>query len=203
MILRFQEAIVWNSGKFTVDARGHVWRGNRRAEKTAGEYLQVRVMVNGRRYYTCAHRLVWHALRGPIPFGMVINHKNGVKTDNRPENLELSTYSANLSHAHRNGLLDQRGELNPAARLTNRQVAEIRLRYSSDNISQSALGAIYSVSPKTISKIVRGERRASQPGIVANYIGRRRHSKSNREQSGRFTKAFIGREHNDLSTVLP
>ena len=33
--------------------------------------------------------------------GLSINHKNGVKTDNRPENLELSNESDQMKHAYR------------------------------------------------------------------------------------------------------
>ena len=43
------------------------------------------------------HRLIWVALRGPIPAGCVIHHKNGHRADNRIENLELM---ANGQHAH-------------------------------------------------------------------------------------------------------
>ena len=34
------------------------------------------------------HRLVWEAAHGPIPSGFQIHHVNGVRTDNRLENLE-------------------------------------------------------------------------------------------------------------------
>jgi hypothetical protein len=44
------------------------------------------------------HRLVWEAYHGPIPHRHVIHHKNGIKTDNRIENLEcLLSRSAHTS----------------------------------------------------------------------------------------------------------
>jgi len=197
---RFCEAIVWGSGKFRVDESGAVWRGDRRAEnKTGRGYLQVRVMINTRRWYTCAHRIVWHALNGPIPKGLVVNHKNGIKFDNRPENLELVTPSQNLSHAHRTGLIDQRGERNPHAKLTNREVAEIRLVYSQGGRTQEDLGIQYGVTFQTISDIVRGKRRISQLGEVADYTSRRQSNSPDRDPlNGRFLKQINARHDRHL-----
>lgn len=187
---RFCEAIVWSSGKFRVDESGAVWRGNRRAEHgQPGSYKQVHVTINGCRWSTCAHRLVWHAIKGPIPRGMVVNHRNGIKDDNRIENLEVVTYSKNISHAARYGLRDQRGEKNPSAKLTDRQVAEIRLIYSQGGYTQQELGRKYGVSFQTISDIVRGKRRQSQLGITNDYTYRRQSNPPGRDPiSGRFVK---------------
>ena len=47
----------------------------------------------------CAvHRLVCEAVHGKPSSKMDVNHKNGVKDDNRPENLEWCTRSDNLLH---------------------------------------------------------------------------------------------------------
>lgn len=59
-----------------------------------------------------AHRFVWEAVYGPIPNGMQINHKNGIKHDNRISNLELVTASENMKHAYANGLACAKGERN-------------------------------------------------------------------------------------------
>lgn len=42
------------------------------------------------------HRFIWQLHNGPIPKGMVVHHKNGNKTDNRLDNLELMSLA---SHA--------------------------------------------------------------------------------------------------------
>jgi hypothetical protein len=171
---RFQENEVWASGRFRVDSCGRVWRGSKRAEhKLPSGYLQVRVMVNRAMYYTCAHRLVWRALSGPIPRGMVINHRNAIKDDNHPSNLQCSTPSANLKHAHANRLIDQRGQKNPHAKLSDRAVSQIRLAYASGRFTQVELGDRYGVAYQTISKIVRGSARQVQGGPIGDYSSRR------------------------------
>lgn len=184
-VKRFQEDIVWLTGKFNVDSDGRVWRSGKRAEHRVGGYLQVRVMIDGIRYYTCAHRLVWRALNGPIPVGMVINHKNGRKDDNRPSNLEVITYSANTAHAHRTGLLDQYGQKNPASKLSDNEVAQIRSMYAQGSYTMAAIGKIFGVRFQHVSRIVRGTRRPKQGGPTSN--GDLRHSACERDSaSGRF-----------------
>lgn len=48
---------------------------------------------------TFVHRLVVTAFISEVPQNMVINHKNGMKTDNRVENLEIITQQENVLHA--------------------------------------------------------------------------------------------------------
>lgn len=45
------------------------------------------------------HQLVARAFIGPRPIGMVINHKDGVKTNNHVDNLEYCTPKENRDHA--------------------------------------------------------------------------------------------------------
>lgn len=45
------------------------------------------------------HRLIAMAFHGVPKVKMIINHKNGIKTDNRPENLEWTTYKKNALHS--------------------------------------------------------------------------------------------------------
>ena len=104
-------------GELMIDDDGRIWRVAarrwdrwtaqtrsiacvpRRAEKSAGAYLQVRMMIDGVRSHALAHRLVWRHFHGPIPAGLLINHRDGVKSHNHPSNLELATVSQNALHA--------------------------------------------------------------------------------------------------------
>ncbi len=56
-----------------------------------------RVKVGGRIYQV--HRLIWEAAHGPIPDGMVIDHINRDKLDNRLENLRCITPRHNQYNA--------------------------------------------------------------------------------------------------------
>ena len=68
-------------------------------------YQIVRPIINGKRYTFRVHRLVAQAFI-PNPLNKPqINHKNGVKTDNRVENLEWNTQEENYAHALTNGLV--------------------------------------------------------------------------------------------------
>lgn len=150
-------------------------------------YLQVKVMVDGVRHYTSAHRLVWLALNGTIPHGYLVNHKNGIKDDNRPENLELNTPSENLRHAHKGGLIDQSGERNPAAKLSNRQCAQIRLAYSQGGYTYQQLAERFGVTFQAIGKVIRGRTRQKQGGPIATSD--LRHSACERDIStGQFVR---------------
>jgi len=151
-----------------------------------------------------AHRLVWHHFFGLIPGGMCINHKNGIKDDNRPGNLEIVTYSENMSHAHKNRLLDQRGERNPSAKLSDKEVEEIRKLYSTGEFLQVDLAQRYGVAFQTISKIVRGERREMQGGPIDSIDHRPGHAAARDPENGRFVGKraagclLDGQEHNEM-----
>lgn len=104
-------------GVLSVDSEGRVWKTatlNRygtitiilpkRAERKISKYLTIKFNVDGQQYMVNAHRLVWEVLKGPIPDGLEVNHKDAVKTNNHPMNLELTTHGGNVQHAWDMGL---------------------------------------------------------------------------------------------------
>jgi hypothetical protein len=100
------------------------------------------------------HRVVWEAVNGPIPDGLQINHKNGDKSDNRIENLELVTASENVVHAFQTGL---RVPVRGNARLTEDDVRSIRAEYEPGMVRMQDLAVKHGVALRTISFIIRRE----------------------------------------------
>lgn len=65
------------------------WKGGRK--KNSKGYIQI--FMDDVKKYVLEHRKIWVESNGLIPHGYVIHHINGIKDDNRLENLEcLSKY---------------------------------------------------------------------------------------------------------------
>lgn len=98
------------------------------------------------------HRLVAECFIPNPDKKETVNHINGIKSDNRAENLEWATIQENLSHSHL-VLGSNVGLKNGRAKLTEQQVLEI---YKS-NLTSTQLSKIYGVSDAAICKIKNGE----------------------------------------------
>ena len=118
-------------------------------------YLLIAVMINGKRSATGAHRVVWTHFNSTIPDGMTINHKNGKKDDNRPENLEVATYSENRRHALTVLNVNRsqpKGSLHPKTHIVESDALEIR-KLRAAGIMIRVIAAKYGMTKKAISAI--------------------------------------------------
>lgn len=79
------------------------WKPMKLAVNEKG-YHSINLTPPGERYKTCrVHRLVLLAFVGPCPEGMECRHLNGIKTDNRPENLAWGTFEENCDDNRESG----------------------------------------------------------------------------------------------------
>lgn len=100
--------VMLNNREFFVNEMGLIKDGEsgriKAAKPNPNGYPCVYVSRQGRNMAFTVHSIVMQAFVGPRPEGYHINHKNGIKTDNRLENLEYVTPAYNSKHAWDNGL---------------------------------------------------------------------------------------------------
>lgn len=121
----------------------------------ANGYLRTKLCRDGRVLSVPLHRVVAWAFLGEAPEGRpFVNHLNGVKTDNRAENLEWVSHAENCRHSA-TVLRKQRGERNPGAVLRARDVLAIRERLARRE-GFAAIARDYRVTYQTIGHIHRG-----------------------------------------------
>lgn len=128
-------------------------------------YPMVRYMRSRKQVQLTVHRLVASVYCDGYAPGLHVNHKNGIKHDNRPENLEWVTKRENDRHAQAVGLM-RSGERHGMAKLTDADVVAILARLQAGE-SAATLGPAYGVSANYIRNLRRGAGRVNQPGVVA------------------------------------
>lgn len=125
-------------------------------------YLRTMLLNDQGKYETVkVHRIVALAYLGD-PGDFHVNHKNGIKQDNRTVNLEYVTISENMKHAYSTGLMVKKsGSKNGNAKLTEQQVMEIR-EYAKNHkgryYGRKQLAQKYGISESHVKDIVNGRR---------------------------------------------
>jgi hypothetical protein len=110
---------------------------------------------DGKAHPKIIHRLIYETFHGLIPPGMDINHINGIKLDNRDENLEVVTRAGNMEHASKMGLLPI-AERNHATILSRDGVQQIR-ELSAHGLSQREIGTLVGCCRANVGLILQGK----------------------------------------------
>ncbi len=122
-------------------------------------YPFVDLYRDGHRSQQRVHVLMAEAFFGPRPLGMEVNHKNGVKRDNRLTNLEYVTHGENLKHSYDViGHEAPCGEDHGRAKLTAPIVKEIRRLYAKGGVTQRELAKCYGISEAQAQRIIHRKR---------------------------------------------
>jgi len=149
------ELIQTEYDNYMVDRLGNVYSKNYNREKrlkmlkpvdTQG-YLYVGICINGTLKRKMVHRLIAKVFIPNPKNKPCINHKNGIKNDNRVENLEWVTISENDKHAYKIGLK----KINQNQRMASKRnvkLASIKNRKHSDEMAAQARALYIPRDPK-------------------------------------------------------
>lgn len=146
-------------GNIIVTKDGRVFNNNTGHEFVCSEdrYKQITFRINGEKHYILLHRLVFIANNGLIDDATLqINHRDGVKHNSHPSNLELSTSSSNVQHAYDIGL-SKVGQSHGRSKFNDEDVKNIRIEFSKgfETLEESAIR--HSVSISTMYYLLLGK----------------------------------------------
>lgn len=107
------------------------------------------------RFCTYVHHLVARAFLGPVPEGKEVCHNDGVRRNNRRENIRYGSRSANALDRHIHGTMNQaRGESHYFAKLDAEKVRWLRANHHVISIREMAerLGVSHSTADNAIHR---------------------------------------------------
>ena len=119
-------------------------------------YEKITLTIDGVQYQKLIHRLVAELYIPKLKDKNQVNHINGIKSDNRVENLEWCNNSENQIHAHLNGLKGN-GKALWNGKFSKEDIDKIK-RLKKEGVLQYKISDIMNTTKGTISSILTGKR---------------------------------------------
>jgi len=153
------------SQKFYIDESGAIW--SKKNCDVEGNFKLLKPNVNKKRGYLYArtpnknfqiHRLVASAFIDNMDNKAQVNHINGIKHDNRVENLEWVTIKENAQHALKMGLTTPMKKNQGAIKYSNAQCASV-IAWVGEGLTYKEAGKRHNMPYSTVAHLMRGSRR--------------------------------------------
>lgn len=131
--------------------RGHITKSWRKVGYNESGYETIGHQWAGKRVRLRTHRVVFRKFKGKLKEGCVINHIDGNRSNNHPDNLEQVTPSINNLHANLRNSPNR-----STARFTDEQVADMRAMHKA-GATYREIRAKYGLSGGNLSDIMTGK----------------------------------------------